>query len=201
MADLGLIARIQERMRREGLKPLTKKSREWLRDKVSGMSKRPDRDKLLREAQTVPNALVGSLYMFYYSPKFQNDETVLPYYDRFPLVLPFSEQNDRFTGLNLHYVDYVTRVAIFDRLLRLANNRRFDRSTRLRLSWEAIVAIANMPAMRACIHTYLNSHVSSRFIYVDPSEYEVALFLPVHQFVRANAGRVWRDSLRGGPRA
>ena len=189
--DRSILGRIRERLRREGLRPMSRASRDWLRDKVSNLSRPPDRDRLLREGAQVPNALIGSMYMFFYDPKYK---ATLPYYDRFPLVFPFSMGSDRFTGLNLHYLDFVNRIRLMDALQQFANNRRYDGSTRLRLSWEVLNDATRLPQVRPCVHTYLNSHVQGHFLWIDPSEWDIAAMLAVHNFQKASAARVWVES-------
>ena len=189
--DTSLLGRVRERLRRQGIRSQTRASRDWLRSKISNLTRTPDRDRLLREGATVPNALIGSLYFYFYDPLTKDR---LPYYDRFPLVFPFSMGSDRFTGLNLHYLDYVNRIRLMDALQQFANNKRYDGSTRLRLSWEVLNDAIRLPQVRPCVHTYLNSHVQSRFLWINPAEWEIALFMPVASFQKASENRVFVES-------
>ena len=52
-------------------------------------------------SQNRPVVTPGEMYMFYYDAKHKD---TLPYWDRFPLVFPFSKVKDGFLGLNLHYL-------------------------------------------------------------------------------------------------
>jgi hypothetical protein len=61
--------------------------------------------------------LIGALYFFVYDPKGKHD---LPYYDRFPLVMPLQRYDDGFLGLNLHYLPLKYRVAFMRKLMALA---------------------------------------------------------------------------------
>src|SRR5882672_6183900 len=45
--------------------------------------------------------LQGQLVMYSYDPKWKD---VLPYYDRYPVVIPIELKPDRMLGLNLHYL-------------------------------------------------------------------------------------------------
>ena len=45
--------------------------------------------------------LPGNMYMFFYDAKLKDK---LPYWDAFPLVLPFRKVPGGFFGLNLHYI-------------------------------------------------------------------------------------------------
>jgi hypothetical protein len=42
----------------------------------------------------------------------------------------------------------------------------------------------------------LTSHVQSKFMYVYPSEWDIALFLPTERFVKARKNQVWMDTKR-----
>ena len=52
---------------------------------------------------------IGSMYLFRYDAKFKDK---LPYFDAFPLCLPFEPTNNGFWGINLHYLPYLLRVKI-----------------------------------------------------------------------------------------
>jgi hypothetical protein len=66
-------------------------SSKWFEQKIKEMSQfRITPSKLMGSSSNiVKNILPGKMYFYYYDPK--HKET-LPYYDRFPLVLPFSKQ-------------------------------------------------------------------------------------------------------------
>ncbi len=64
--------------------------------------------------QLVTKVMPGRLYMYAYDPKMKKE---LPYYDRFPLVFPFSKTQDGFIGLNMHYLPYPLRVGLLDKLI------------------------------------------------------------------------------------
>lgn len=132
---------------------------------------------------------IGRMYFFVYDPKHKD---TLPYYDKFPLVFPFRILKDGFIGINLHYLDIRSRSILLDQLMQLANNKKYNETTRLKLSYQALQAIGNYH--EPCIKRYLTSHVRSQFIRVNANEWEHALYLPVHEFEKATASRVWRES-------
>ena len=72
--------------------------------------------------------------MFFYDPKLK---ATLPYYDRFPLVLPLKRFQMVFLGINFHYLPIPLRIRLLDRLVDFSNNTKFDESTKLdvRLYW------------------------------------------------------------------
>lgn len=135
----------------------------------------------------------GDLYMFLYEPKTADK---LPYYDRFPLVFPWRTTQDGFIGLNLHYLHYALRARLMDKLLEFKTTSKISEDTRIKISWEIINGMSKFAPAAPCVKQYLNSHVRSRFIKIDPVDWPTALMLPVEQFVGLNKQSVWRESQR-----
>jgi hypothetical protein len=155
-----------------------------------------NQSRLMREerAQLVPRLTtrsVGRMYMFFYDPKHKD---TLPYYDRFPLIFPFKMTPDGFYGLNLHYIFPMLRAKLMDAFLDITNNKAFDDTTKLRLSYDLLNASSRYKYFKPCVKRYLNNHVTSRFLYVDPSKWTMALFLPTEKFANANKLDVFADS-------
>jgi hypothetical protein len=136
---------------------------------------------------------IGDMYMFYYDPK--HKET-LPYYDRFPLVFPIKKAEGGFLGLNMHYLPLPLRARLMDALYDLSLNQRYDETTRLRLNYDVLNSAAKFRLFKPCIKHYLMDHMDSRFWYVYPSEWDIALFLPLERFKKANKRKVQNDSRR-----
>jgi len=141
----------------------------------------------------VANIMPGNMYMFFYDAK--NKET-LPYWDRFPLLLPFKKTATGFMGLNLHYLPYQMRVVLLDRLSIFRNNTKMDETTKLRYSWDLINGVSKYKAAEPCIKQYLNGHVRSPFKKILPHDWATAMMLPVESFVGSNKLNVWQDSKR-----
>jgi hypothetical protein len=133
----------------------------------------------------------GSMYMFMYDPKYKE---TLPYYDRFPLIFPFRVQKDRFWGINLHYLPLNYRAILMDSLYELANNKQYDESTKLRLSWRLLNSAARAKYVKPCVKQYLLSHVDTRFMWVNPEYWDSAIFLPLERFEKKNKTQVWTES-------
>lgn len=136
--------------------------------------------------------LIGGLYFFYYNPKLKDD---LPYYDIFPLVIPIQRYNDGFLGLNLHYLPINYRIMFLNKLLSLAIYNDNDELKRLRITYDILNASNRFKGFRPCIKRYLYPHIKSRILAVQPNEWDVALYLPVHQFKKENASTVWTESM------
>mgnify|MGYP003341753173 CR=1 FL=1 len=72
--------------------------------------------------------------------------------------------------------------------------KEIDETTRLKISYNILQQASRYRFFKPCIKRYLVSHVKSRFFYIEPTEWEMALFLPLDRFVGANKQRVYRDS-------
>ena len=116
-----------------------KRSKAWFDEQVKRLGN------MVSEASAMNNAarqrtnfIPGKMYLFQYYPKGVN---TLPYYDSLPLVIPFSADNETFTGLNFHYLTYKVRYALLKNLLDFATNKKYDDKMRLRLAWSYIGGI------------------------------------------------------------
>jgi hypothetical protein len=185
-----LINRIQESLAKEGLKPRTNKARDWLRAKIKDLN--PSRQALLADRMRMKDkSIIGRMYFFYYDPKMKDS---LPYYDRFPLVLPIERYPDGILGLNLHYIHPKQRIILLDKLSEFANNDKYDKTTKLRLSYDLLKSASKIFEATPCIKRYLFNHIDSRFLEIQSDEWDIAALLPVESFVGANTSKVYSDS-------
>lgn len=187
---LTFFEKIRMKLQRYGIKSLTKGARNWLTDEVSSL-KRMDRQKFLKEGQTVAEAFIGKMFMYFYDAK---TKETLPYWDKFPLIFVIELYNDGWLGLNLHYLDRNLRMKLFDRLLKYANDKSLDKITKLRLSYSLLKNISKFPEVRPCIKRYLSTQVKSQLLPVEAIDWEIALFLPVEQFQKETRETVWGES-------
>ena len=177
------------------LQSLSRESQTWLMKKVAE----------LRNVAQIPRGIgvenfrknkrfiLGGLYHFYYDPKGKDD---LPYYDRFPLVLALEKYPDGFLGLNLHYLPIKYRVAFLDKLMDYAILNDENEPKRIRITYDILNASKRFKAFRPCIKRYLNSHIKSKMITIQPDEWEVAVFLPTQLFKGAKPAEVWKESIQ-----
>lgn len=173
-----------------------KKARTWYRETAQEykrvnekafFSKKSDKQRMM----TVP--LVGGMYMMEYVAKHR---ATLPYYDRLPLIFPYKKVKGGFYALNMHYLPLDLRARLMDALYDTANNRRYDETTRLRISYQILEKAAKYRPFKPCVKRYLTKQVSSKFLYVYPSEWDIALFLPTERFIGASKTTVFADSRR-----
>lgn len=171
----------------------TESAREWYRNTAQEY-KRVDETKLMKggNERLTSKIMVGSMYMYYYDPK---HKATLPYFDRFPLVFPYKKVPGGFMGINMHYLPLNYRAKLMDALYDVANNDKYDETTKLKFNYNILNGASKYKYFAPCVKHYLTDQVRSRFLYVYPSEWDIALFLPTQRFVGATKEKVWKDSI------
>ena len=174
-----------------------KTSKKWFDERTKYLSTKkitPNRLMVAEEgARLTSRIMPGKLYSFYYMPKHYD---TLPYYDTFPLVFPYDKYDNGFIGLNMHYLDYQARFALFRELLKVSGRRGLNETTILNYNWSLIKDMAKLAPAQACIKRYLIDHVKSPFLEFSPTDWPTVMTLPVERFVGANKQQVWADSKR-----
>lgn len=190
----NLFAKLEKEAFRAGIKPRTRESREWFRNKLKTV-RRIDRNKLMKESELVrtDQSIAGHMYMFSYDPKTKD---TLPYYDKFPLVIVVGPAEGGFYGLNLHYLPPALRAKFLDALLDITNNKKYDESTKFKLSYQFLKKSSKMKYFAPCFKHYLTEHVRGQFAKVLAPEYEIAVFLPTADWAKGSAAKVYGDSRR-----
>jgi hypothetical protein len=190
---MALIDRLQRELQRQPLVTNTKKARKWIRDKVKELENlRPEL--LMRDTKRKRNTFqLGKMYFFNYNPKWKD---ILPFYDIFPLVIPIDFYSDGFLGLNLHYLSPTVRAKLLDKLSEYATDNRFDEKTRLMVTYSMLKSASGLEAFKPCLKRYLTKHVTSKFLMIDATEWDIAIFLPVESFIGATKTKVYRDSTK-----
>ena len=181
----------------------TDAARKWYRDQAKGVTRtnrnRSKGDKLIKELRQDNSRrqdsrfMMGNMYLFAYDPKHKD---TLPYYDRFPLIFPINKAKGGFLGINMHYLPPILRAKLMDQLYTVLTNKAFDETTRLSASYKVLNSAAKFKEFQPTIKHYLNAHVRTKPAYINPSEWDIALFLPTQQFVGATATQVYADSRR-----
>ena len=170
----------------------TSQARTWYINELRSM--RINRQALLRDPETLKKSrlLPGRMFMFVYDAK---HKATLPYYDRFPLIIAVEKaQGGGFYGLNFHYLDYRKRAILLSRLMQYKNNKKYDETTRLRLSYKLLKGASKLAAFKPCFKHYLPSQIQSQIKLVPAEYWETALFFPREQFKGANKNTVFSDS-------
>ena len=141
---------------------------------------------------TVSKAFIpGQMMMFFYSAKHKD---TLPYWDKFPLILPFSMSATHFTGIALHYLNIRYRLTLFNKLMTFVNDDTMGPKARMILSWKFLKNVSRFPEIAPCVKMYHRGYVKSQFMIVEPKSWPIALFLPTESWVGASEDQIWKDS-------
>jgi hypothetical protein len=141
------------------------------------------------------NAFIsGGLYFYAYDAKTKD---VLPYWDRFPIIVLLDKYQDGHIGLNLHYLPPQLRVIFLSKLLTSFNPQysEKDNMMRLKISYDALKS-SGMKYYLPCIKRYLTTHVKSKILPIEPHEWTNAVYLPMQKFEKQNQNVVWKESER-----
>lgn len=177
----SLFDKVSKELRAAGISPRSNQARAWLSSHLLKLRMPSNRSNILNDASRIsPKAFVGRMYFYHYDPKFKD---ILPVWDKFPLVIPMEMYSDGFLALNLHYLDPYTRLALLDKLHDFINNDKYDDTTRFRLSYDLLSKSRRFKMIEPCIKRYLFNHIMSSLIYVEPNNWETAIFLPFQKMV------------------
>ena len=178
-----------------GLMPnKTNVAREWYREKAREFGNVNETNFFKDQTNKFRSTFdIGSMYLFYYDPKLK---ATLPYYDRVPLVFPIGSAPGGFLGINMHYLPYDLRAKLMDSLYTIASDDKFNQRTKLQLSYKTLNSAAKFREFKPTVKHYLLSNVRSKFMYIRPSEWDMALFLNIAKFEKASQTQVWEESKR-----
>jgi len=187
---MKLIERIEKQLAKEGLQVRTNAARTWLLNKTKNL--RPTPESIMRDRERLKNTtIIGKMYHFFYDPKLKDS---LPYYDRFPLVIPIERYPDGFLGLNLHYIHPKQRILLLDKLSEILTNDKYNEATKMKISYDFLAASTRIFQAKPCYKRYLFKHIESRFLEIGANEWDIAVMLPTENFVGAPKSKVFRES-------
>lgn len=171
------------------------RSVDWFKQKITqlGGNSPSAKTDLLAETKHLQTQmfLPGAMHMFAYDPKYKEE---LPFYDKFPLALIFSVEGDLVRGINFHYLPYVLRARLFDKMWQIASKYHNNKQQVMRLNWKLLGNISKFPEVQPAVKSYLYSHVRSRIIKVPVEDWKTAIFLPTETFAKKSQAFVARDS-------
>jgi hypothetical protein len=199
MATLGKFEDLVQRIVRSGfVRARTQRAVEWIRS-ITTKLKNTDEKTILNQAPAkseltkLTYSSVGKMYSFVYDPKLKQE---LPYYDTFPLIFVVKFEKDGFLGINLHYLPPLLRAKLMDPLYDLINNDKYNETTKLNISYKILNNATRFRYFKPCLKKYLFTHVRSKFLYITPNEWEIAMMLPTEKFKKESKETVWADSVK-----
>lgn len=131
---------------------------------------------------------VGELILFEYDAKHKD---TLPFWDRFPLIIPIDFSATGFVGYNLHYMPRPIRKNIVKELHR-QKARQLSPMTYAKSVHIYLKYLTTAPMMQFCYKNYLAGHVRSKFVCVGENYWNLACRLPLQQFQKENSQHVWK---------
>jgi hypothetical protein len=171
----------------------------WFQTQIKLLSRSSYQQKaLMGEASRMTISPVpGRMYLYKYDAITKES---LPYWDAFPCIF-FIEKlkkngHSYWYGLNLHYLPPDLRLKLLVALYDLANNDRFDATTRLKLSYQILMRLSKAKNLGAdfAFKMYREDGLGSRFLEVSSSAWPMVALLPVEAFQKASKQKVWHDA-------
>ena len=169
-----------------------KKSWAWFENNVRNAAAGMSAQKFLGDnhAVAVKTVSPGSMIQYFYDPKTKDK---LPYYDTFPLLLPFDVDGIHFSGINMHYLHPVTRAMLLQTLMKFVDDDSLSHNAKLNITWKTLKGVSMFPDVKHSVKKYLFSQVKSNFIQIPPNEWEYVIWLPLEKFKKASAETVWSN--------
>ena len=188
----SLFDKLRSELSSAGIEARTRESQDWLFKRVKTI-RRFNEVNFLRDPNFIRKTkfFPGYMYHFAYDAKLKED---LPYYDTFPLILAVQRAPGGFYGMNLHYINPLTRALLLDKLMVVINKKEYDEKTRFRLNYNLLSAGRRFKEFKPCFKHYLFDNIQSRIMLVPSQEWETAIFLPTERFQGANKRSVWKES-------
>ena len=165
----------------------------WYADNAKRLKRIKPKHLMRDKDNLTAKALIGRMYMFNYNPKTKEK---LPYYDRFPLVIPIEPYSDGFLGLNFHYLKPKYRLVLLTKLMQLATDKNLSENSKIKATYTLLSKSTKYKWFKPTLKRYLNSHVQSKYLKILPSDWQLAIFLPVERFVKSGKKKVWAESGR-----
>ena len=94
----------------------------------------------------------------------------------------------------MHYLPPKMRAQLMDALYKQISDKNYDENTTLNINYKILNSAASLKFFAPCVKMYLAKHVKSKFVRINSSEWDTALFLPVQSFQKAGQSQVWSDS-------
>lgn len=132
--------------------------------------------------------VIGQMFFFIYDAKLKDE---LPYWDKFPLVIPIHFYKDGFLGMNLHYLPPMQRAVLLDKLLDYEKSHGTPRAF-MKVSYALLKSAIATKLFEPTIHRYLTSHIKTSLVRVGSEYWPKAARMPVQDFQKATAAQVWK---------
>ena len=171
----------------------TEDSLQWFRTNVRDLKIKPQ--VIMRGLEAVSNTGLkqGGVYMFHYDAKWKD---TLPYWDKYPIVVPLELYSDGFLGINIHYISPSMRVPLLQKMFEFTkDNEELEGDARMIIDYDTTQLESELRNAGPCIKRYLTSHIGARITRVPKEQWETLMMMPTAKF-NVNANTVYADSRR-----
>ena len=173
-----------------------RRSAQWYQDQVKslvGTSYAATRFQQDYSENMTGRMLPGRMYLINYSNPITKDK--LPYYDMFPLILPFNIESSYVTAINFHYLHPTSRVILLEKLSRFKIGDT-DIQTRIRADWGILSNFARFREVRPSVKRYAKSRIKGKYLFIQPDDWTTAAVMPTESFRGSSKQQVFLDSNR-----
>ena len=189
----SLFDKLESEAFRKGLTARSKEAETWFKKNVKKLGKLGPNILKDERLTKVSPVRPGDMVMYTYNPKLRQ---TLPYYDTFPLTIVIGKAPGGFFGLNLHYLPPKIRAIFLDKLDDVVNNKKFDKTTRFKVTYKMLAATAKYKYFKPCFKHYLTKHVTSNVMKISAAEWNIAIFLETAAFRKKSTRYIWGQSRR-----
>jgi hypothetical protein len=130
---------------------------------------------------------IGGMFSYVYDPKHKD---TLPFWDKYPLVIPIKIYRDGWLGLNIHYLPPGLRVKLLDALMKFKSEHP-NKEAYMKVTYESLKTTVSHSLFAPCVKRYLTSHVRSKIVKINSTDWEKIAVLPMQQFQKKSANEVW----------
>lgn len=172
-------------------------SHNWYIDKVKELvgTQYPGPQFQREYASNMTNKLMpGRMYLINYSNPVNKD--TLPYYDVFPLIMPFEMTSTHMTAINFHYLHPTQRLILLEKLSMYKIGTNDDITTKIRADWKLLSNFARFREVKPAVKQYRRNRIKGRYLFIQPEDWATAIILPTEQFKKASKQKVYVDSNR-----
>lgn len=175
-----------------------RRSAQWYQDQVKrlvGTQYQATRFQQDYSENQTSRMLPGRMYLINYMNPVGKGTPALPYYDMFPLILPFNIESNHITAINFHYLHPVSRVILLEKLSAFKIGDT-DIQTRIRADWGILSNFARFREVKPSVKRYVKSRIKGKYLFIQPEDWTTAAVMPMEGFRGASKQQVYLESNR-----
>lgn len=194
MQQETLLQKLERQARARKLEMFSTESLSWYKEKVRNLggtfSRKALMDDAKKQKQLKTRPRPGYMYTYVYDAKHKD---TLPYWDAFPLIIMIGPAAGGFYGINIHFVPPKLRALVFDKLIDITNNTKYDDKTKFVLTYKMLTAGQQHPVLKHCFRHYLTSQLGTKLAFIPASDWEKVIYMPTADFQKKSAAQIWSD--------